>query len=65
MKINFVIPCLLGLEKLVEICGGEICKKAFVLAEGDAAKRDDVIFLAEIPILQNKLLVKNTYKKYP
>ena len=42
---------LLGLEKLFEICGGEICKKAFVLAEGDAAKRDDVIFLAEIPIL--------------
>ena len=41
---------LLGLEALVEKAGGIIHKKAFVLAEGDAAKRDDVIFLDVIPI---------------
>lgn len=42
---------LQSLEQIVEKAGGIIAKKAFVLAEGDAAKRDDVIFLANIPIL--------------
>ncbi len=42
---------LLGLEKLVEMSGGTIAYKAFVLAEGDAAKRDDVIYLGYIPLL--------------
>lgn len=42
---------LIGLEKLVEKAGGIIHKKAFVLAEGDASKRDDVIYLAKIPLL--------------
>ena len=42
---------LVGLEDIVNICGGIIHKKAFVLAEGDAAKRDDIIYLAEIPLL--------------
>ncbi|MBE7077186.1 MAG: adenine phosphoribosyltransferase [Clostridiales bacterium] len=41
-----------GLEALVEKAGGIIHKKAFVLAEGDAAKREDVIFLATIPIFK-------------
>ena len=41
---------LTGLEDLVKKAGGIIHKKAFVLAEGDAAKRDDVIYLATIPI---------------
>ncbi len=40
-----------GLEKLVKMAGGTITKKAFVLAEGDAAKRDDVVYLAVIPLL--------------
>ena len=40
-----------GLEAIVNVCGGIIHKKAFVLAEGDAAKRDDIIYLAEIPLL--------------
>lgn len=40
-----------GLEKLVNMCGGTIYKKAFVLAEGDAAKREDIVFLAQIPLL--------------
>ena len=42
---------LLGLEALVEKAGGIIYKKAFVLAECDAANRDDVIFLGTIPLL--------------
>lgn len=42
---------LKGIEELVQSAGGIIWKKAFVLAEGNASKRDDVIFLANIPIL--------------
>ena len=43
---------LQGLEALVEKAGGIIHKKAFVLAEADAADRDDVIFLASIPLFK-------------
>jgi adenine phosphoribosyltransferase len=42
---------LLGLEALVAKAGGILHKKAFVLAEGDAADRTDVTYLAKIPIL--------------
>ncbi len=42
---------LIGLEKLVEKAGGIIHKKAFVLAEGDAADRKDIIYLEKIPLL--------------
>ena len=42
---------LLGLEALVEKAGGIIYKKAFVLAEGDAKNREDVIYLDTIPLL--------------
>ena len=41
---------LKGLEELVTMAGGIICKKAFVLAEGDAAKRDDIVYLDTIPL---------------
>ena len=41
---------LKGLEDLVNLAGGIITKKAFVLAEDAAANRDDVVFLAEIPV---------------
>ncbi len=43
---------LKGLEALVEKAGGIIHKKAFVLAEADAAERKDVIYLANIPIFE-------------
>ena len=43
---------LKGLEMLVEKAGGIIHKKAFVLAEEDAANRKDVIYLARIPIFK-------------
>lgn len=42
---------LLGLEKLVEMSDGIIHRKAFVLAEGDAKDRKDVVYLATIPLL--------------
>ena len=42
---------LLGLEDLVIKAGGEIYKKGFVLAEGDAANRPDVVYRATIPLL--------------
>ncbi|MBO5888925.1 MAG: adenine phosphoribosyltransferase [Clostridia bacterium] len=42
---------LTGLEALVTKAGGIIHKKAFVLAEGDAADRKDVIYLEKIPLL--------------
>ena len=41
---------LIGLEKLVNTAGGIITKKAFVLAEADAADRSDVCYLASIPV---------------
>ena len=41
---------LSGLEALVEKAGGIIAKKAFVLAEGEAADRPDVVYLNKIPV---------------
>ena len=41
---------LSGLEKIVELSGGIITKKAFVLAEAEAADREDVVYLAKIPV---------------
>ena len=41
---------LIALEKLTEAAGGNICGKAAVLAEGDAADRDDIIFLEKLPL---------------
>ena len=43
---------LAGLEALVEKAGGIVHKKAFVLAEADAADRKDVIYLATIPLFK-------------
>lgn len=41
---------LIALEKLVDYAGGNIVGKCAVLAEGDAAQRDDIIFLEELPL---------------
>lgn len=40
-----------GLETLVQKAGGTVVKKAFVLAEGAASDRKDVVYLATIPLL--------------
>lgn len=42
---------LKGLENIVEKAGGIVYKKIFVLAEGDAADRKDIEYLAKIPII--------------
>ena len=42
---------LKGLEDLVTKAGAIVYKKAFVLAEGDASKRQDIIYLDTIPLL--------------
>lgn len=42
---------LRGLEQIVALAGGRIYKKAFVLAEGDAKDRDDIVYLATIPVI--------------
>ena len=41
---------LKALEALVEKAGGKIVGKAAILAEGEAAKRDDIIFLEPLPL---------------
>lgn len=38
------------LENLVNKAGGEIVGQAAVLAEGEAAERDDIIFLEKLPV---------------
>ena len=41
---------LRALEELVAMSTGTVVGKAFVLAEGDAADRDDIIFLEPLPL---------------
>ena len=41
---------LLAVESLVNKAGGIIAAKAAILAEGDAAKRDDIVFLEPLPV---------------
>lgn len=41
---------LRALGELVEKAGGEIVAKAAILAEGDAAEREDIIFLEKLPL---------------
>lgn len=45
---------LSAIERLVEKAGGQIAAKAAILAEGDAAKRKDIIFLQELPLFPLK-----------
>ena len=39
-----------ALHELTDKCGGHVIGEACVLAEGDAAKRDDIIFLEPLPL---------------
>ena len=39
-----------AIEELVLAAGGNICGRMAVLAEGDAAKRDDLIYLEKLPL---------------
>lgn len=41
---------LRAIETLVERAGGEICGRMAILAEGDAIKREDIIYLEPLPL---------------
>lgn len=43
-----------ALVKLVEMAGGNIVGKMAVLAEGDAADRNDIIFLEKLPLFDSE-----------
>ncbi len=42
---------LAAMEKLMAYFDAQVVAKAAVLAEGDAAKRDDIVFLEELPLI--------------
>lgn len=44
---------LRAVEELVTKAEGIICGRMTVLAEGDAAKRDDIVYLEELPLFDN------------
>ena len=41
-----------ALECLMENAGAEVVKKAAILAEGDAADREDILFLQKLPLFR-------------
>ena len=43
-----------AVEELVHEAGGIVVGKMAILAEGDAAKRDDIIFLEHLPLFNGK-----------
>ena len=45
---------LRALEELVKAAGGEVCGRMAILAEGDAQKRDDLIYLEKLPLFNAK-----------
>jgi len=45
---------LAALEQLVNAAGGIICGKMAILAEGDAACRDDIVFLEPLPLFDRE-----------
>ncbi len=45
---------LKALEQLVEATGAEICGRMAILAEGDATKRDDIIYLEKLPLFDSE-----------
>lgn len=49
---------LTSLEYLVEKAGGTTVGKMAILAEGDAAERDDIIFLEKLPLFDEEGNVK-------
>ena len=48
------VGSLLSLENLVNQAGGEIVGKMAILAEGDAIGREDIIYLAPLPLFNKQ-----------
>jgi len=46
---------LTALEQLVEHAGGIVCGRMAILAEGDAAARNDILFLEALPLFDGQL----------
>lgn len=44
---------LLSMETLIRKAGGEVAAKMAVLAEGEAAGRDDIIYLEKLPVFDS------------
>ena len=47
-----------ALEELVKQAGGEVAGRMAVLAEGDAQKRDDIVYLEKLPVFNGDGTVK-------
>ncbi len=47
-----------ALEKLIEDAGGVVAGRMAILAEGDAIKRDDIIYLEELPLFNSDGTIK-------
>lgn len=45
---------LLAIEKLVNAAGGNICGRMAILAEGNATKREDIIYLEKLPLFDKE-----------
>ncbi len=45
---------LSALERLVKAAGASVVKRACILAEGDAAKREDLIYLERLPLFKRE-----------
>ena len=45
---------LAAVESLVEQAGGNVVGRMAILAEGDAAKRDDIVFLEKLPLFDGQ-----------
>ena len=45
---------LRAVEELAEKAGGNVVCRAAILAEGDAARRKDILFLEELPLFEKK-----------
>ena len=45
---------LLSIENLVNQAGGNIVGKMMILAEGDAAERDDIVYLEKLPLFDKE-----------
>ncbi len=43
-----------AVENLVEQAGGQVVARMAILAEGDAAKRDDILFLEPLPLFDGQ-----------
>ena len=43
-----------AIEELVRAAGGIICGRMTILAEGDAASRDDLVYLEKLPLFDSE-----------